>query len=176
MESISMALVLQGWLSGIELTMTQIYVLLCILGGAIFATWLYFQLYAKGIRGTSRKKMIIVSIIALILFLVGAIGYVLFVKLGYSLSFLRGYDVRLYTVLFLVAMALCITVLLMYWSEVRWRRRKKAQIEDLKKQKETLQKGVQTTETKKEETDQLFKKIRKEVDEFHEIYDEFKEE
>jgi predicted permease len=176
MKSILMALVLQSWLSGIELTLIQIYVLLCILGGAIIVTWLYFQLYAKGIRDTSRKKMIIVSTAALVLFFVGTIGYVLFVNLGYSLSFLRGYDVYLYTMLLLVAMILCITVLLMYWSEIRWRRRKKTQIEDLRKRKETLQKGVQTTETKKEVTDQLFTKIREEVGEFHDIYDEFKEE
>jgi len=175
MKSVLVASVLQGLLSGIELTLTQIYFLLCILGGAIFATWMFFQLYGKGIRDTSKRNIIVVSSVALVLFFVSAIGYVLSVNLGFEFGFLKGYDVYLYTSLLLVAMILCITVLLIYWGEVRWQRRKRAQIEDLKKQTETLQEEVRVTETKKEDTGQLFKTIKEELDEFHDIYDEFKE-
>lgn len=167
--------VLQDLLSGIELTMTQIYAMLVILGVAVFAVWLYFQLFVTGIRDASRKNMVIVSFVALVLFFVGVIGYVLLTSLGYRFEFLKGYDVYFYTTLFLTSIVLCVIVLLIYWSEIRWQRKKKAQLESLKKETEALQKGVQQTETKKEDTGQLFQKIKGEVEEFHDIYDEFKE-
>jgi uncharacterized membrane protein len=165
----------QGLLSGVELTMTQIYALLVVLGIAVFATWLYFQLFVKGIRDSSRKNMIIVSSIALVLFFVGIIGYVLFASLGYTLGFLRGYDVYFYTILLLMSMILCIIALLMYWSEIRWQRRKKAQLKELEKETRTLRDDVRRTEVKEEETGQLFQDIKGEIEEFHDVYDEFKE-
>ena len=169
------SLVLQSLLSGIELTAKQVFILLCVLGIAIFTIWLCLQFFIKGIRDASRKNMMIVSSISLTLFFVGVIGYVLLTNLGYKLGFLRGYDVYFYTMLLLIALVLSITVLLMYWNEIRWQRRTKAQLEALRKETKTLQEGVKQTETKEDETGQLFEKIRGEVEEFQDVYEEFKE-
>lgn len=174
-STINGVLPLQDLLPWIDLTLTQIYLMLVALGVAVFAVWLYFQLYVKGVRDTSKRNMIIVSSMALVLFFVGVIGYVLYASLGYKIGFLRGYDALFYFTLLLIAAILCVTVLLMFWNEIRWQRRKRAQIEALRKDSKRLHRDVKQTETREEETDQEFQKIRKEVKDFRDIHDEFKE-
>lgn len=161
---------LLGWLG---LDLRTFFLVLGILGVAIFLLWIYFQFGVKGIRNASRKYLFGISTSSLITFAIGTVCYAFKESLSGYLGFLGGYNELFYSILIIAALILLVIALVIYWNEIKWQRKIRARSQHLKKETENLQQSVDSVDTKKEEVESYIDKTQEEINKYRDIYDEF---
>ncbi|MBU6998812.1 MAG: hypothetical protein HXS41_14485 [Theionarchaea archaeon] len=146
---------------------------LAIFCGIAIVVWLYFRIFARGVRNSAKKAIFVLSAVSLALVVAGTLGYLSFDKFGIPLDFLGGYEEILFSSLLVTALIFLILILLLYWREIQWRRNIQARSAQLKKETEDMQKNVRGVETREGEIKEFFAKTEQEIDNFKGVHDEF---